>query len=137
MIAGFPLTSIVSAIAGAKARQLRRDAMLLGFVCLMSVMATALLFGAFALFVAESYGLMNGLLAAAGLALALIVLAGGVRSLLRLRARRRMRVAMASNVSALAVTSASSAIASNKATAIVAGLVIGAVAGSLVRSDRG
>jgi O-antigen/teichoic acid export membrane protein len=137
MIAGFPLTSIVSAIAGAKARQLRRDAMLLGFVCLMAVMVAAALFGAFALFVAETYGPINGLLAAAGLALALIVLAGGVRSLLRLRARRRMRVAMASNVSALAVTSASSAIASNKATAIVAGLVIGAVAGSLVRSDRG
>lgn len=137
MIAGFPLTSIVSAIAGAKARQLRRDAMLLGFICLMALMATASLFSAFALFVAESYGLINGLLAAAGLAVLLTALALALRSLLRIRARRRMRMAMASNVSALAVTSASSAIASNKATAIIAGLVIGAVAGSLVRSDRG
>jgi len=56
MQAGFPLTSMVSAIAGAKARQLRRDAMLLGFIGLMGLIATAALFGAFALFIAESHG---------------------------------------------------------------------------------
>ena len=136
MQAGFPLTSMVSAIAGAKARQLRRDAMLLGFIGLMGLIATAALFGAFALFIAESHGLINGLLAAAGLAVLLTALALAIRSLLRLRARRRMNAAMVSNVSALAVTSASSAIARNKTTAILAGLVIGAVAGSLARADR-
>ncbi|MEM5495232.1 hypothetical protein [Hoeflea sp. AS16] len=136
MFAALPLTSIVSAVAGAKARQLRRDAILLGFVCLMVLMATAALFSAFALFVAETYGLMNGLLAAAGLAVLLSVLALLVRSLLRRRARHRMSVAMASNASALAVSSASSAIARNKTTAIVAGLLIGAVAGAMVRPER-
>lgn len=136
MQAAFPLTSIVSAIAGAKARQLRRDAMLLGFIGLMGLMATAALFGAFALFIAENHGLINGLLAAAGLAVLLTALALVIRSLLRLRARRRMNAAMVSNVSALALTSASSAIARNKTTAILAGLVIGAVAGSLARADR-
>ncbi|WP_417418678.1 hypothetical protein [Hoeflea sp.] len=136
MFAALPLTSIVSAVAGAKARQLRRDAILLGFVCLMALMATAALFSAFALFVAETYGLMNGLLAAAGLAVLLSVLALLVRSLLRRRARHRMSVAMASNASALAVSSASSAIARNKTTAIVAGLLIGAVAGAMVRPER-
>lgn len=100
MQTAFPLTSIVSAIAGAKARQLRRDAMLLGFVCLMALMATAALFGAFALFIAQSHGLITGLLAAAGLAVLLTVIALVVRSLLRLRARRRMGAVMAGNVSA-------------------------------------
>lgn len=136
MQAAFPLTSIVSAIAGAKARQLRRDALLLGLIGLMALMATTALFGAFALFISESHGLINGLLAAAGLAVLLTALALVIRSLLRLRARRRMSAAMASNVSALAVSTASSAIARNKTTAILAGLVIGAVAGSLARSDR-
>ena len=110
--------------------------MLLGFIGLMGLIATAALFGAFALFIAESHGLINGLLAAAGLAVLLTALALVIRSLLRLRARRRMNAAMVSNVSALAVTSASSAIARNKTTAILAGLVIGAVAGSLARADR-
>ncbi|WP_417435967.1 hypothetical protein [Hoeflea sp.] len=136
MFAALPLSTIVSAVAGAKARQLRRDAILLGFVCLMALMATAALFSAFALFVSETYGLMNGLLAAAGLAVLLSVLALLVRSLLRRRARHRMSVAMASNASALAVSSASSAIARNKTTAIVAGLLIGAVAGAMVRPER-
>ncbi len=132
----FPLTSIVSAYAGAKARQLRRDAILFGFVCLMALMATAALFGAFVLFIAETYGMMNGLLSAAGLAILLGLLAIGFRALLRRRARRRMRAAVARNASALAVTSASTLIARNKTSAILAGLVIGAIAGSMVRSGR-
>ncbi|MEM5473124.1 hypothetical protein WNZ14_15425 [Hoeflea sp. AS60] len=136
MFSAFPLTSIVSAYAGAKARQLRRDAMLFGFVCLMALMATAALFAAFALYVAETYGLMNGLLAAAGLAIVLALFAVAIRSLLRRRSRRRMGVAMARNASTLAVTSASSLIAQNKTSAIIAGLVIGAVVGSMVRSGR-
>jgi len=131
-----PLTSLVSAYAGAKARQLRRDAVLLGFVCLMALMASAALFSAFALYVAETYGLINGLFAAAGLAVVLGLLAIAVRALLRRRARRRMGVAMASSASALAFSSASSVIARNKSTAIIAGLVIGALAGTMVRSGR-
>ena len=130
------LTSIVSAYAGAKTRQLRRDAVLFGFVSLMAVMASAALFGAFALFVADTYGLMSGLLAAAGLALVLGLLAIALRAVLRRRARRRMGAVMVSGASTLAISSASSAIARNKSTAIIAGLVIGAVAGSMARSNN-
>jgi hypothetical protein len=130
------LTSLVSTYAGAKARQMRGDAMLFGFVCLMVLMASAALFGAFVLFVAETYGLINGLLASAGLAIVLGLFAIAVRSLVRRRARRRLGAEMASSASALAISSASSAIAGNKATAIFAGLVIGAIAGSMARSGR-
>jgi hypothetical protein len=130
------LTSLVSTYAGAKARQMRGDAMLFGFVCLMVLMASAALFGAFALFVAETYGLINGLLASAGLAIVLGLFAIAVRALVRRRARRRLGAEMASSASALAISSASSAIAGNKATAIFAGLVIGAIAGSMARSGR-
>lgn len=131
-----PLTSLVSAYAGSKARQLRRDAVLFGFMCLMALMASGALFGAFALVVAETYGLVYGLLAAAGLALVLAFLAMGIRALLRRRARRRMNVAMAGRASALAVTSASTLIAQNKSTAIIAGLVVGALAGTMMRSNN-
>lgn len=131
-----PLASLVSAYAGAKARQLRRDAFLIGFVCLMAVMASGALFAAFALFMAETYGLINGLFAAAALALVLGLFAVAVRALLRRRARRRMGLAMASNATTLAVSSASSVIARNKSTAIIAGLVIGAIAGTMARSSR-
>lgn len=110
--------------------------MLFGFVCLMALMASAALFSAFALVVAETYGLINGLLASAGLAFALGLFAIAVRVLVRRRARRRMSAEMASSASALVVSSASSAIAGNKATAIFAGLVIGAIAGSMARSSR-
>jgi len=131
-----PLTSLVSAYAGAKARQLRRDAVLFGFVCLMALMASAALFSAFALAVAETYGLIHGLLAAAGLALVLALLAIGIRMLLRRRARRRMSADMAGRATTLAVTSASTLIARNKSTAIIAGLVIGAVAGTMMRPNK-
>lgn len=135
MSAVLPLTSLVSAYAGSKARQLRRDAVLFGFVCLMALMASAALFSAFALVMAETYGLTNGLLAAAGLALVLALLAIGIRSLLRRRARRRMSAAIAGRASMLAVSSASTMIAQNKSTAIIAGLVIGALAGTMMRSN--
>lgn len=136
MIPAFPLTTLVTAYAGAKARQLRRDAILFGFVCLMALMASGALFSAFALFIAETYGMITGLLAAAGLALVLGLLAIAVRSLLRRRARRRMGAAMAGSASALAVSSAASLIARHRSTAIVAGLVIGALAGTMARSGR-
>jgi hypothetical protein len=131
-----PLTSLVAAYAGAKARQLRRDAFLFGFVCLMAVMATSALFGAFAVLMAETYGLIYGLLAAAGLALVLALIAIAIRSALRYRARRRMGSAMAGRASMLAVSSASGIIARNKSTAIIAGLVIGALAGTMMRSNN-
>jgi hypothetical protein len=131
-----PLTSLVSTYAGAKARQLRRDAVLFGFICLMALMASAALFSAFALVVAETYGLIYGLLAAAGLALILALLALGIRVLLRRRARRRVSAEMAGRASTLALTTASSIIARNKSTAIIAGLVIGAVAGTMMRSNN-
>ena len=130
-----PLTSLVSTYAGAKARQWRRDAFLMGFVGLMAIMATVALFAAFAAVIAETYGLIHGLLAAAGLAIVLALIAIGVRSLLRYRARRHMSAAMAGRVSMVAVSSASSLIARNKSTAIIAGLVIGAVAGTMMRSN--
>lgn len=136
MFPALPLATLVSAYAGAKARQLRRDAILIGFVCLMALMACAALFSAFALFIAETYGLMIGLLATAGLALVLGLLAVAVRSLLRRRAKRRMGAQMASSASAFAVSSAANVIARNKTTAIVAGLMIGALAGTMTRSGR-
>lgn len=131
-----PLTSLVSSYAGSKARQWRRDAILFGFMCLMALMASGALFAAFALLVAETYGAIYGLLAAAGLALVMALLAMGIRALLRRRARRRMNVAMAGRASALAVTSASTLIAQNKSTAIIAGLVVGALAGTMMRSNN-
>jgi len=80
-----PLTSLVSTYASSKARQLRSDAILFGFVGLMALMASGALFGAFALVMAETYGLVHGLLAAAGLALALALVAIGIRALFRHR----------------------------------------------------
>jgi len=135
MSPALPLTSLVSTYAGAKARQWRRDAFLMGFVGLMAVMATVALFAAFAVLIAETYGLVHGLLAAAGLALALALVAIGIRSLLRRRARRRMSAAMTGRASLLAVSSASGLIARNKSTAIIAGLAIGALAGTMMRSN--
>lgn len=135
MSPALPLTSLVSTYAGAKARQWRRDAFLMGFVGLMAVMATVALFAAFAVVIAETYGLVHGLLAAAGLALALALVAIGIRSLLRRRARRRMSAAMTGRASLLAVSSASGLIARNKSTAIIAGLAIGALAGTMMRSN--
>jgi len=135
MLSVLPLTSLVSSYAGAKARQLRRDALLIGFVCLMALMATAALFAAFALVMAETYGAVYGLLAAAGLALLLALIAVAIRSLLRHRARRRMEAAIAGRASLLAVSSASGIIARNKSTAIIAGLVIGAIAATMMRSN--
>lgn len=130
------LSSLVSSYAGAKARQLRRDAIVLGFVCLMAFLAIAALFGAFIVFVAETYGLLNGMLAGAGLALALGVLALAIRAFMRRSARRRTSVELSSNASAVAVSGVASVIAKNKTTAILAGLVIGALAASLTRSGR-
>jgi hypothetical protein len=85
---------------------------------------------------AETYGLIYGLLAAAGLALVLALIAIAIRSALRYRARRRMGSAMAGRASMLAVSSASGIIARNKSTAIIAGLVIGALAGTMMRSNN-
>lgn len=115
---------------------MRRDAVLFGFVGLMVLMASGALFGAFALVVAETYGPVQGLLAAAGLALVLALLAVGVRALLRRRARRRMNAAMTGRASLLAVSSASAIIAQNKSKAIIAGLVIGALAAAMMRSSK-
>ena len=71
MSSALPVTTIISALAGAKARQYRQDAVLLGFAGLMAVLIAFALFGAFAVYVSESQGLVIGLLAAAGLALVL------------------------------------------------------------------
>ncbi|MCY0095265.1 hypothetical protein [Hoeflea ulvae] len=136
MFSNIPIATIVSAFAGAKARQIKRDAMVLAFVGLMTLMASGALFGAFALSIAETHGAIYGLLAAAGLAIVLGLLALAVRAWLRMRARRRQRIAVTSTASAFAITSASNAIAQNKTTAIIAGLVIGLAAGALTRSSR-
>ncbi|SOE18653.1 hypothetical protein SAMN05877838_3589 [Hoeflea halophila] len=130
-----PLTSLATTYARSKARQVRRDAALFGFIGLMALMACSALFGAFALVVAETYGPVYGLLATAGLALVLALLAIGIRVLLRRRARRRMNAAMAGRASVLAVSSASSMIAQHKSKAIVAGLLIGALAATMLRSS--
>ena len=136
MSPAFPLTSLASAYAGAKARQIRRDAFLFGFIGLMALVVCLTLFSAFAVYVARSYDLLTGLLASAGLAVLLAFLALGIRSLLRRRARRRMATTMATSATALSLTTASSLISKNKTAAILTGLVLGAVAGSMARSDR-
>ncbi|MBV6649597.1 MAG: hypothetical protein KI789_07735 [Hoeflea sp.] len=136
MSPAFPLTSLASAYAGAKARQIRRDAILYGFIGLMALVVCLALFSAFAVFVAQSHGLLNGLLASAGLAVVLALFALGIRSLLRRRARRRMATTMATSATALSLTTASGLISRNKTAAILTGIVLGAVAGSMVRSER-
>ena len=136
MSPAFPLTSLASAYAGAKARQIRRDAFLFGFIGLMALVVCLTLFSAFTVYVARSYDLLTGLLASAGLAVLLALLALGIRSLLRRRARRRMPTTMATSATALSLTTASSLISKNKTAAILTGLVLGAVAGSMARSDR-
>ena len=136
MLSNIPIATIVSAFAGAKARQIKRDAIVLAFVGLMTLLASGALLAAFAVYIAETHGIFYGLLAAAGLALALGLLALAIRAWLRMRAKRRQRIAVTSTASAFAISSASSAIAQNKTTSIIAGLVIGLAVGALARSGR-
>lgn len=131
-----PITTLVSAYAGAKARQIKRDAVVIGFIALMVVLASMSLLGAFAAFIAESHGIVIGLLSAAAMALFLGVLALAIRFWLRRRALRRRRLATSSAASALAVSAASGMIAQNKTMAIAAGVLIGVIAGSFFRSGR-
>ncbi len=135
MSSALPVTTIISALAGAKARQYRQDAVLLGFAGLMAVLIAFALFGAFAVFVSESHGLVIGLLASAGLALLLGMAAVGVRSFLRARALRRQRILASNAISALSLPMAATVVARNKKMAIAAGLVIGLIAGSAARSN--
>lgn len=136
MISAFPLTSIVSAFAGAKARQIKRDAVLFAVVALMAILASFALMGAFAAFIAQTHGIVIGLLSAAALSIFLGLVALAIRAILRRRALRRQRLATTSAASVLAVSTASNMIAQNKTMAIAAGVVIGVIAGSLVRSGR-
>jgi len=136
MISAFPLTSIVSAFAGAKARQIKRDAVLFAVVALMAILASFALMGAFAAFIAQTHGIVIGLLYAAALSIFLAMVALAIRAILRRRALRRQRLATTSAASVLAVSTASNMIAQNKTMAIAAGVVIGVIAGSLVRSGR-
>lgn len=136
MSSAFPLTSIISAFAGAKARQLKRDAVLIGVIVLMAVLASMALLGAFAAYVAQIHGAVIGLLSAAALAIILGLISVAIRAVLRRRALRRQRLATTSAASMLAVSTASNMIAQNKTMAIASGIVIGVIAGSLVRSGR-
>ncbi|WP_394690589.1 hypothetical protein [Hoeflea sp.] len=133
MSSALPITSIISAYAGSKSRQIKRDAAFAGFVSLMAFLACLALLAAFAAFVAETQGPVIGLLSAAGLAIALGVVALAIRSWLRARERRRHTTLTAGTASALAASSASTMIAQNKTLAIAAGLAIGLIAGSAVR----
>ena len=135
-MSALPLTTIVSAFAGAKARQIKRDAVLFAVVALMVLLASISLMGAFAAYIAQTHGIIIGLLSAAGLAIILALMAIAIRTVMRRRALRRQRLAATSAVSVLAMSSASSMIAQNKTMAIAAGVLIGAIAGSLVRSGR-
>ncbi|AKI00435.1 hypothetical protein IMCC20628_01722 [Hoeflea sp. IMCC20628] len=136
MLSNVPIATIVSAFAGAKARQIKRDGMVLAFVGLMTLLASGALLGAFAVYVAETHGAFYGLLSAAGLAIVLGLFALAIRAWLRMRAKRRQRIAVTSTASAFAISSASSAIAQNKTTSIIAGLVIGLAVGAIARSGR-
>ncbi|KJS18583.1 MAG: hypothetical protein VR78_04655 [Hoeflea sp. BRH_c9] len=136
MTSTLPIASLVSAYAGAKARQIKRDVMLLCFVGVMAMLACAALLGAFAVFIAETHGGVIGLLSAAGLALLLCGLAVAIRSVLRRRALRRQRIAATSTASAFAISTVATMVARNKTTAIIAGLAIGFAAGVLARSNK-
>jgi len=136
MFPSIPIVSLVSAYAGAKARQIKRDAMLLCFVGVMALLACAALLGAFAVFVAETHGGVIGLLSAAGVAIFLGGVALAVRTVLHRRAMRRQRMAATSTASAFALTTVASMVARNKTTAIIAGLAIGLAAGAVARSNK-
>ncbi|MDZ7603130.1 MAG: hypothetical protein U1A06_17335 [Hoeflea sp.] len=136
MFSAFPLTTILSAFAGAKVRQLKRDAVLIAVIALMVVLASMSLLGAFAAFIAQSHGFVIGLLSAGALAIVLGLVALVIRTVSHRRAIRRQRLAATSAATVMAASSASNLIAQNKTMAIVAGVVIGAIAGSLVRSGR-
>lgn len=130
------MTAIASAYAGAKARQLKRDALVIAFISVMALLASMLLLAAFAAFIAETHGPVIGLLSAAGVAVGLAVVAIVVRIVLRRRAMRRQRIATTSAASAMVASTASSMIAENKTMAIAAGLAFGVIAGTLARSSR-
>lgn len=136
MIPSYPIVSLVSAYAGAKARQIKRDVMLLCFVGVMALLACAALLGAFAMFVAKTHGGVIGLLSAAGVAIVLGGVALAVRTVLHRRALRRQRIAATSTASAFALTTVASMVARNKTTAIIAGLAIGLAAGAVARSKK-
>lgn len=136
MSAANAMATIVSAYAGAKARSVKRDAIVLGFVCLMALLASFALLGAFAAFVAEIHGPVIGLLAAAALALFLGLVALAIRVWARKRAERRRRAMTTGTASALAVSVASNAIAENKTLVLAAGVMVGLVAGSMLRASR-
>ena len=136
MATAFPFGSIISAYANAKARQYKRDAVFAGFIGLMVVLTCLTLTLAFAAYVGQTYGIVIGLLAAAGLTVLLALAALAVRSLLRAREKRHQRVIRANTASTLAASSAAGLIAQNKTTAIVAGLALGALAGSVMRPGR-
>lgn len=136
MFSAFPLTTILSAFAGAKVRQLKRDAVLIAVIALMVVLASMSLLGAFAAFIAQSHGFVIGLLSAGALSIVLGLVALVIRTVSHRRAIRRQRLAATSAATVMAASSASNLIAQNKTMAIVAGVVIGAIAGSLVRSGR-
>lgn len=136
MIPSIPVASLVSAYAGAKARQIKRDVMLLCFVGVMALLACAALLGAFAVFIAETHGGVIGLLSAAGVAFFLCGVALVVRAVLHRRAVRRQRIAATSTASAFAISTVATMVARNKTTAIIAGLAIGLAAGAMARSNR-
>ncbi|WP_417425852.1 hypothetical protein [Hoeflea sp.] len=135
MSPALPLMNLVSGYATGKARQIRRDAMLMAFVGLMAWLASAALLGAFAVWIAQTYGLIAGLMAAAGLAILLAGLALLVRAVLRMRARRQQRQTLSSSAATLGVVTASSLVTRHKGVAIVAGLALGALAAYASRSD--
>ncbi|OCW56936.1 hypothetical protein [Hoeflea olei] len=132
----YTLTSIAAAYAGAKARQVKRDILVMAFIAMMGFLTALSLLGAFAAFVAQTEGPVIGLLAAAGLTVVLALVALAIRAVLRRRALRRQRIATSSAASALAVSTASNVIAQNKGMALAAGLAVGVLAGVLVRSGR-
>lgn len=134
-ITAIPLVGMVSNYAGGKARQLRRDAMLIAFIGLMVVLASGALLAAFAAWIAGTYGAVVGTLAAASLAILLAVLAMIVRSLMRMAAKRRQGRALSGNVRTLGVAAVTSLVAKNKGAAIVAALAMAALAAYAARSD--
>ena len=74
----------------------KRDAVLFAVVALMAILASFALMGAFAAFIAQTHGIVIGLLSAAALSIFLAMVALAIRAILRRRALRRQRLATTS-----------------------------------------
>lgn len=127
---------MASAYAGVRVRQIKRDVILVAFVAVMALLSAMAMLGAFAAYIGQTHGAVVGLISAAGLTIALSIIAFVIRLMLRRRELRRKQIAASRTASALALTSVAGMASGKKSVAIVAGVTIGILAATLMRSGR-